>query len=261
MRIFNINNLFFSVLCALFSVLCLNGCITTEYNTATHTQDVFFYSTEKEVAIGRNVARQVAAEHKISTNPYDIDRVKQMGEKIVSVCDRQEINYYFYVIDEEEDNAFSVPGGYIYIFKGLLDSLNDDELAFVLAHEVGHVVPRHSIKRLQAAMGYNLLILASRGATSDSQFSGGLQFALAQILAGYSREDEFTADELAVKYLQRLNLEPNAGIDVLEKLYAENKKKLRPISYFRTHPFTAPRIKHIKEVLHLPIDVDDYINF
>lgn len=252
---------FFSVLCTLSSVFCFSGCVTTEYNVATHKQDIFFYSTEKEVAIGQNIARQVAAEYKISTNPYDISRVTQIGEKVVAVCARREINYYFYVIEEDEKNAFSVPGGYVYVYKGLLDLLNDDELAFVLAHEVGHIVSRHSIKRLQSAMGCNLLLIASIGFPSDAQFSRGLQFALAQIMAGYSREDEFTADELAVQYVKESGLKPAAGIDVLEKLYQENKKKLQPISYFRTHPFTAQRIKHIKETLHLPIDVNDYINF
>ncbi|UCD15876.1 MAG: M48 family metalloprotease [Candidatus Omnitrophota bacterium] len=256
MRILNLTTKFFVV----FSLL-LSGCLSSEYNVATHKQDIFFYSTEKEMALGQNIARKVASEYKISANPDDIMRVNQTGEAIVDVCDRKEISYYFYVIEDDEKNAFSVPGGYVYIYKGLLDLLDDDELTFVLAHEVGHIVSRHSIKRLQAAMGYNLLLIASRGVSSDPQFSKGLSFALAQIMAGYSREDEFCADELAVEYTKATGSQPKAGISVLEKLYQESKKKLRPISYFRTHPFTAPRIKHIKEVLRLPIDVDDYINF
>jgi len=248
---------FWSLVYSLF----LSGCLSSEYNVATHKQDVFFYSTEREIALGQNIAKKVAAEYKISVNPYDISRVSRIGEAIAGVCDREEISYYFYVIEEDDKNAFSVPGGYVYIYKGLLDLLNDDELAFVLAHEVGHIVSRHSIKRLQAAMGYNLALIASKGVSSDPQFSQGLSFALAQIMVGYSREDEFCADNLAVQYAGGAEFNPKAGIAVLEKLYKEGKKELRPISYFRTHPFTAPRIKHIKEVLHLPIDVDDYINF
>lgn len=250
-----------SVFCLLTSVFCLNGCLSSEYNVATHKQDVFLYSSEGEAALGRNIARKVAAEYKISMDPSDVSRVSTIGGAIAGICARKELNYYFYVIEEAEKNAFSLPGGYVYIYKGLLDLLDDDELAFVLAHEVGHIVCRHSIKRLQAAMGYNLLLIASRGVSSDPQFLPGLSFALAQIMAGYSREDEFCADELAVQYSAGLDFEPKAGIRVLEKLYKEGKKEIRPISYFRTHPYTAPRIKHIKEVLHLPIDVDDYINF
>ncbi|MFA5304725.1 MAG: M48 family metalloprotease [Candidatus Omnitrophota bacterium] len=225
-----------------------------------------FYSTEKEIAMGQAIAKEVAKEMKISNNPHDIERVNKIGKKIVEVCDRKEISYYFYVItgdekgDTEDKNAFSVPGGYIYIYKALLDDLNDDELAFVLAHEMGHVVSRHVIKKLQAAMGYNLLILASGAASRDGQFTQGVSFALAQIMAAYSREDEFNADELAVKYMQALQFNPKAGIEVMEKLYKENKKKIYPISYFRTHPYTAQRIAHIRETLHLPLSVADYIN-
>jgi len=225
-----------------------------------------FYSTEKEVALGQNVAKQVAKEMKISNNPSDIERVNKVGQKIAEICDRKEISYYFYVVtgdekgETDDKNAFSLPGGYIYIFKALLDDLNDDELAFVLAHELGHVVSRHVMKKMQAAMGYNILIAASGATSHDPQFTQGLAFALAQVMVAYSREDEFNADELAVKYMQELNYDPKAGINVMEKLYKENKKKIYPISYFRTHPYTAQRIAHIKETLHLPLDARDYIN-
>ncbi|MCK9573698.1 MAG: M48 family metalloprotease [Candidatus Omnitrophica bacterium] len=251
-----------AAICCLF----IAGCVSTEYNVGTHRQDIIFYSTEKEIAMGQVISKEVAKEMRISNNPHDIERINKIGKKIVEVCDRKEISYYFYVItgdekgDTEDKNAFSVPGGYIYVYKALLDDLNDDELAFVLAHEIGHVVSRHVIKKLQAAMGYNLLILASGAASHDGQFTQGVSFALAQIMAAYSREDEFNADEIAVKYTHALGFDPKAGINVMEKLYKENKKRIYPISYFRTHPYTAQRIAHIKETLHLPLDVADYIN-
>ncbi|MFH1875866.1 MAG: M48 family metalloprotease [Candidatus Omnitrophota bacterium] len=246
--------------------LLLAGCITSEYNVGTHRHDTMLYSTAKEAAMGANIARKIADEFKLSKSPYDIERINTIGRKVAAVCDRKEINYYFYVIEEDdkgkkdEKNAFSVPGGYVYIFKALMDDLTDEELAYVLAHEVSHVVSRHGIKRLQAAMGYNLLMVAAVGARADPEFVNGLSFALAQLIAGYSREDEFNADELAAKYLKMVGYDPRIGIDVLEKLYKENKKEIRPLSYFRTHPYTAERIRHIKETLHLPIDVNDFIN-
>jgi len=244
----------------------LIGCISTEYNVGTHKQDIYFYSTEKEITMGQNIAKQIAKEFKISNNPYDIERVERISSKIVDVLDRQELSYYFYVIEEDDKgegqmNAFALPGGYIYIFKDLLDLLDDNELAFVFAHEAGHIVSRHSIKRLQAAMGYNLVMIAAAGVAKDPGFSRGLSFALAQIMAGYSREDELNADELAVKYCQAAGFDPLAGIRALEKIYKENKKKIRPLSYFKTHPYIPQRIRNIKESLHLPLHVDDYINY
>lgn len=256
-------------ICYLLFAICYlfqTGCVHTEYNVGTHRQDIMFYSTEKEVVMGQTIAKEISKEMILSSDPNDIERVNRIGKRIAEVCDRKEINYYFYVIkgdkkgEFDDKNAFSVPGGYIYIYKALLDDLNDDELAFVLAHEIGHVVSRHSIKKLQAAMGYNLIILASGAASRDGRFTQGLSFALEQIMAAYSREDEFNADELAVKYAKALNYDPKAGIEVMEKLYKESKKKIYPISYFRTHPYTAQRIAHIREVLHLPLSVADYIN-
>ncbi|MCF7887496.1 MAG: M48 family metalloprotease, partial [Candidatus Omnitrophica bacterium] len=129
-----------------------------------------------------------------------------------------------------------------------------------LAHEMAHIVSRHHIKRLQAAMGYNLILIASTAAPSDDNFSGGLSFALAQIMAAHSREDEFNADSLAVKYCKKANYNPKAGLKVLEKLYQKSKERTRPLSYFRTHPYPAQRIANIKRQLHLPLDVEDYIN-
>ena len=253
-----------SVACRLFSVLCflLYGCVTTEYNVATHRQDVFLYSSEKEIALGENLHRQISKEFKISGNPLYIKRINNIGKKVADACDRKEINYYFYVIDKDEKNAFATPGGYIYIYKGLLDILEaDSELAFIIGHEIGHIVARHSIKKLQAAMGYNLLILSTLSTDTPRRFYEGLSFALTAIMSGYSQEDEFAADELAAKYAKLAGFKPAAGIDVLEKLYRYHKKEpSRPLSYFRTHPFIAQRIKHIKEVLGIPLSISDYIN-
>ncbi|MBP7089088.1 MAG: M48 family metalloprotease [Candidatus Omnitrophica bacterium] len=250
----------------LFFILSLYGCVSTEYSASTHKQDFFIYSTEREVTLGRNLAKKINEEYKISTNPYDIERIDKIADKILAVIERKELNYYFYIILEdekgkEETNAFSIPGGHVYIFKGLLNLLDkDDDLAFVIAHEVGHIVSRHHIKRLQAAMGYNFLIIASIGVQNDSRFNSGLSFALAQILMGYSREDELNADELAVKYCKDAGFDPLASLGTLEKINQENKKNIQPLSYFQTHPYLSQRVRHIKEILHLPLDVDDYIN-
>jgi len=247
-------------------IFLLSGCVTTEYNVGTGKQDIYFYSTDSEIIMGRNIAKKISEEFKISNSPDDIQRINRIANKIVEVLDRKELSYYFYIIEEDQEgksqvNAFSLPGGYSYIFRGLLDILdNDDQLAFILAHEVGHIVSRHHMKRLQAAMGYNLLTVVSSAAGTSSEFRRGLSFALIQILAGYSREDEFNADELAVKYCKPSGFDPTAGIEVLEKLYKESKKIIRPLSYFRTHPYPAQRIRHIKETLQLPLGVDDYIN-
>jgi predicted Zn-dependent protease len=262
------NNLIYSGVLLILSGF-ISGCITTEYNPATHRQDTFFYSTESEMNIGQNVHKQILREFDLSNNPAEIERINRLGQKIAAVCDRKDISYYFYVLEGEkksketqkELNAFSIPGGYVYVYKSLLNAVkNDDELAFILAHEIGHIAARHGIKRLQAAMGYNLAVIASIGVTRDAEFSQGLSFALAQIIMGYSQEDEFNADEQAARYIQSIGLSPVAGISVLETLYQDDKKHIRELSLFKSHPYVPQRIRNIKEKLRLPLDLNDYLN-
>jgi beta-barrel assembly-enhancing protease len=248
-----------------YSLWLFSGCVTTEYNVGSRTQDLILFSSEREVSMGRNIHRKIAQEFKLSQNPYDLERLELITQKLLQVVDREELAYYFYIIEEDdrgknEINAFSLPGGYCYIFKDLLDLLDDDELAFVLAHEMAHVVSRHHVKRLQAAMGYNLLVVASTQAQAEPGFTQGVSFALAQIMVAHSREDELNADELAVKYTKAAGFNPAAGISLLEKIHDESRKKISPLSYFRTHPYQAQRVRRIKEVLRLPLAVDDYIN-
>lgn len=215
--------------------------------------------------MGSSIHQAIIKEIAISYNPKDITRISTIGDRIVSVCDRQELTYYFYVIDDpktkDELNAFSTPGGYVYIYKKFLDMLDENQLAFVVAHEISHIVSRHSLKRMQGATGAGLAMLASIFVPGGNpEFTQGLQLGLGQVLMAYSRQDEFNADELAIKYTKALGYDARAGIAVMEKLYAENKKDIRPISYFRTHPYTGERIAHMKKILQLPLAPEDYAN-
>ncbi|MGE5197715.1 MAG: Maf family nucleotide pyrophosphatase, partial [Deltaproteobacteria bacterium] len=136
----------------LFCVI-LTGC-STEYNVVTGKEETFYYSTEREVQIGKSVSKEVEKQYKLAEDPLLQERVRVIGNKISAVCDRKDIDYTFKVLDDKEVNAVSLPGGFVYVNKGLMERVdNDDELAAVLAHEVGHLVARHSIKRLQATMG------------------------------------------------------------------------------------------------------------
>ena len=116
------------------------------------------------------------------------------------------MKYFVKIIEHEDEekilNAVSLPGGYIYLFKGVLDEVdNDDELASVIAHEVGHITSRHSIKRLQGSHGALLLQLLSIGA--GGRVAGGVGLTLDALFTNYSQQDEFEADELSIKYLKK----------------------------------------------------------
>jgi len=244
----------------LFSLL-LSGC-STEYNVVTGQEETFYYSTDKEVQMGQAVSRQVDQEYKLVGDPLVQRRVEDIGQKIASVCDRKDIDYHFKVLDEDEVNAVSLPGGFVYIYKGLIDKVdNDDELAAVLAHEVGHIVARHSIKKLQASMGYTLVRILTASVPQAGQVGSAADEAFTQIMLGYSREDELLADQLGARYTKLAGYNPRAMISFLEKLQdVDRRKPLKAKSYYKTHPYVPDRIRVVKQELGEKIDFDDYIN-
>lgn len=241
--------------------LILPGC-STEYNIVTGQQEVYYYSTDKEVQMGKAIVKGAEKELKLTDDPLLHKRVEDIGKKIAAVCDRKEIGYHFYVLSDEEINAFSLPGGYVFINKGLTDKVSsDDELAGVIGHEVGHIVARHSIKRLQGQQLYSVLRILTAAAPSSGEVGTAADVAITQLMLGYSREDELLADQLGTKYARLAGYNPNAMIVFLTKLQDDERRKpLRPLSYFKTHPYVPDRIRVVKGELGKGMDFDDYIN-
>lgn len=247
-----------------FPAIFLAGC-STEYNIATKQVESYYYSTDREVALGQNIDRQIRKEpeYKFAEDPLELKRVQDIGKKIVMVCDRRDIDYHFDVIQDEEVNAVSLPGGYVYINSGLIaKAANDDELAGVIAHEVGHIVARHSIKKLQASNLYSLARLISVAAPGSSgEVGAAADAALTELLLGYSREDELLADQLGTRYLKLSGYNPRAMMDFMNKLHdIDRRKPLMAKSYYKTHPYAPDRIRVIKQELGEKIEFDDYIN-
>jgi len=240
----------------------LSSCVSQEYNTATGTEDIIFVSTEKEIDMGRNIADGIEKNPDITLDPDPImtERVKQIGEKIASVSDRKEVSYTFRVIDDDDVNAFALPGGYIFIFRGLIEETeSDDELASVIAHEIAHVVARHSVKRLQGGIGFNILQILM--ATTRAQNTNKINAAIGQLVMAYSREDEALADKIAVKYLRESGYDPMAMIYFLEKLQEVRRKSpIRTYSAYRSHPLIANRIRMVKQELTGEVEFSDYMN-
>jgi len=242
----------------------LSGCVTQEYNAATGKEDIIFVTTEKEIDIGEKIARSIEKnpDIKLDPDPLMTERLKKVGERIASVSDRKEVNYTFAVVDEDDVNAFALPGGYIFIFRGLIEKVeNDDELASVVAHEIAHVVARHSIKRLQGGIGYNILQILMVATGTSGRDAGNINAAFGQLVMSYSREDEALADRMAIKYLKRAGFNPMAMIDFLEKLQEVHRDApIRPYTSYRSHPHVADRIRMVKQELIGEVDFTDYMN-
>ena len=228
----------------------------------TKQEEKYYYSTDKEVQMGESINRQIEKEYKPAEDPLMQKRVEDIGKKIAAVSDRKEIDYHFRVLDEDEVNAVSLPGGYVYVFKGLLDKVsNDDELAGVLAHEVGHIVARHSIKKLQAEQSYTILRLLVAVSPVSHDVGSAADVAFTEFLLGYSREDELLADQLGARYARLAGYNPQGMITFLQKLQEINRRSPpQQHSYYKTHPYVPDRIRVVKQELGKKIDFGDYIN-
>ncbi|MDD5129630.1 MAG: Maf family nucleotide pyrophosphatase [Candidatus Omnitrophica bacterium] len=252
---------FLTLTYCLMAALVLPGC-STEYNLATKQEEKYYYSTDKEVQMGRSINLRVEKELKLSADPLQQKRVEDIGKKISAVSDRKEIDYHFRVLEDDEVNAVSLPGGYVYVNSGLLDKVaNDDELACILAHEVGHIVARHSIKKLQAMQSYSILRVLVAVAPGASDVGNAADAAFTEFLLGYGREDELLADQLGARYAKLAGYDPHGMVTFLIKLQDINRRMpLRERSYYKTHPYVPDRIRVVKQELGEKIDFGDYIN-
>ncbi len=242
-----------------FFLVNIWGC-TTEYNLATQQEETLLYGTEKEVKIGEAVSAQVEEQYKVITDVDVNERVEKILDRIVNVCDRKDIVYFIKILDDDIMNAVSLPGGYVYVFKGILDHVdNDDQLAGVIAHEVGHITAKHSIKRLQAS--YAAMVAQILSTQANGNIAGGVGFALTSLFLEHSQADELQADKLSVKYLKKAGYDPKGIAEFLAKLKEEQEKApVQPYSYWRTHPHLPQRIAVVNQEISGKIEFKDYLN-
>jgi len=252
---------------AVWLLLTLAGCVGSSFNLATLREEYTITSTEKEVEVGRRIARRVEEEMPVVADERLQQRVRDLGQRIVAVCDRRELVYRFTVIEDDDVNAFSLPGGYVFINDGIVDkTASDDELAGVIAHEVAHITARHAVKRYESTLGLQIIQLATLAAR-DGTTARGANIAMRAAQLAYARQDELEADRLAVKYLKAAGFEPRAMLMFLETLHALDRDTphylprgiVRP-HYALSHPYVPERLLAVKEALYGVADYLDYLN-
>jgi len=246
----------------IFSCLFCTSPAYSVYNLATNEEDNLFISREKEARMGQNISEQVEEKFDLDPNYINQEKVDRIGQEIAAVCDRKDLIFHFKVLDEDDvKNAFALPGGYIYLFKALVDQLEDDEIAAILAHEVGHVCARHSIKRLQAGLGYQVLSILVAAGARDSYTKRKASEAFGHLMMAHSREDELEADRLAVKYLKKAGYDPEAMVRTVDKLIKwQMDSKATRKRYWYTHPYLSARRSATNQEIAGQMSFDDYMN-
>lgn len=231
----------------IFSTFLLCGC-STVYNPVTGKKEIIFINSNQESALGNDIDKQLQAKLKISKEPRFTSRLDRVFPKVAAASDRQDIKYNYRVVVDPELNAFAVPGGFIYVNSGLTEAATDQELACVLAHEIGHVAARHSIKHLQAELGYQMLIGIITGVTGEESINQATDIVFNLSALGYSRSDENQADLLGVRYAKRSGFDPRAMVSFFKKLKVEQQKKGQNtrIEMLSSHPDLDKRIKNVE---------------
>lgn len=204
---------------------------------------------DDEIRIGRQAAAGLEAEVGLTRDRAMAARVARVGKRVAAVSGRRGITYTFKVLRGREVNAVSLPGGFVYATEGLVRFVRSDaELAFVMAHEVGHVAARHHVVMIERHFLFSLvsqLLLGGRG--TAAQMAEVVRFLLSR---GYSRENEFEADRLAVNYAHRGGYDASAALGFMTRLRASGDGD--PGKYevlLRTHPGLTDRMARVREHL------------
>ena len=224
---------------ALAATLILSGC----------GGGTLLLGVDDEVEIGTDAADEFDKENPVDRTSPLARRISDIGQRVAAQADPPAYPYSFTLVRDDTVNAFAFPGGRIYMYEGLIDELGNDTdaIAWVMAHEVTHIQQRHSAKAIERAIGATVLIQIALGEKTAGQVAG-LGAGLA--MQSYSREHEFTADRLGIKWAQRAGYDPTASVAVLEtfqRLQGEEPSDFE--IFFMTHPGNNDRINAVKRSL------------
>lgn len=240
---------FFYIFAIFISAHALSGCST---NPATgENQFTALMSPQQEVQVGAQEHIKILKQFGVYKDKELQNYVSNVGKKVVQYTERPEVEYKFFLLDSPVVNAFALPGGYIYITRGLLALANSEaEMASVLAHETGHITARHSAERYSRSVVTSLGAMILSSAVGSAGVSEALGVGSSLYLSSYSRGQESQADSLGIRYLSRSGYTPTGMSAFLTNLQAEtalqakidDKKSSPAASYFSTHPATAERV-------------------
>ncbi|MFL5509511.1 MAG: M48 family metallopeptidase [Gemmatimonadaceae bacterium] len=212
-------------------------------------------SQQQEIQMGQEYAQQINAQLPIIQDPELNRYVNVLGDSIARLTSRGNLEWHFFIVDAQEVNAFAVPGGFVYVNRGLIQRADQmDELAGVLGHEIGHVVRRHTVKQMEKEQGANVGITLACILTGvcNSQVAGAaINIAGGALFARFSRQDEAEADNEGVKNVVRAGVSPVGMVTMFNKLLEERKSRPGAVdSWFLTHPLEEDRITAVQALIN-----------
>jgi predicted Zn-dependent protease len=215
-----------------------------------------FYSIEKEIALGKQLAEEVRRQSKLLDDPTVGEYINRVGQNLVRNSDAT-VPFTFQVVEGDQLNAFAFPGGFVFVYTGLIEATETEaELAGAMAHEIAHVTARHITR--QATRGqivnYATLPLILWGGWTGYAVRQGAGLGIPVGFLSFERRFESEADMLGIQYMYKAGYDPTASVDLFERMMSAEKRKPGTIArVFNTHPMTEDRLvqtqKNIAEML------------
>jgi predicted Zn-dependent protease len=208
-------------------------------------------SQQQEVQMGQEYAQQINAQLPIVQDPELNRYINVLGDSIAGLTSRRDLDWHFFIVDSKEVNAFAVPGGFVYVNRGLIErSDRMDEVAGVLGHEIGHVLRRHTVKQMEKAQGANIgitLACVLTGVCNNGVANAAINVGGGALFARFSRQDEAEADQEGFNNVVRAGISPEGMVSMFQKLLEERKTRPAGVeAWFLTHPLEEDRIAAIQ---------------
>lgn len=211
-----------------------------------------FYSLEKEIAMGRQLAEEVRKQGKMLDDPILGEYINRLGQNLVRNSDAT-VPFTFQIVEGEQLNAFAFPGGFIFVNTGLIEAAESEaELAGAMAHEIAHVAARHMTREMtrQQILNYGTLPLIFLGGWTGYAVRQGVGAGIPLGFLSFSRGDETEADMLGLQYMYKAGYDPTASIDLFERMLSLQKRKPGAIAkVFSTHPMTEDRLARTQKLI------------
>ncbi len=205
-------------------------------------------STQQEVDLGNEYAAQVAQQLPLIQDPEVARYITVLGDSIARVSDDRSLRWSFHVVDQSEINAFAVPGGHIYVYRGLIErTVNMSELAGVVGHEIAHVTRRHSMLQMRdqqrASVGVTVGCILAPSVCNSGLGNAAINVGGGAAFAKFSRDDEAEADKFGVTFVTRAGIDPRGMPSMFRTLIAVRKTNPSAVdNFFASHPVEESRV-------------------
>jgi len=252
----------------LLAAALLAGCSTVQ-NPVTGRTERTVMDEKSEIAEGQKAHKDILAEYGVYNDPKLQAYVNEVGQRLAKQSHRANLQWTFTVLDSPEVNAFALPGGFVYITRGIMAYLDSEaDLAGVVGHEIGHVTARHSAQRATRAQAAGIgvfaatilgVLLETQGVSGAGQMAGqAAQGVAAGYIASYSRDQELQADQLGAEYLSRNNYDPKNMVDVIQALKDQERlaidvaraegREAPQHNWLSSHPSNDQRLAEIRQI-------------